>query len=76
MTVIATDNVRWQGLTILHLFFVFYLQAQYRYAQAFFELGNVTRAKETNRAARKICSEKKDLETQYDRFEKGIHSSK
>lgn len=54
----------------VHLF-----QAQYRYAQAFYELGFVLRAKETNRAARKICSNK-DLEIQYERFEKGIHSRK
>ena len=53
-----------------------YFQAQYRYAQAFFELGQVIRARETNRAARKICSERKDLETQYERFQKGTHASK
>lgn len=56
--------------------FVVYFQAQYRYAQAFFELGNVIRAKETNRAARKICSERKDLETQYERFQRGTQASK
>ena len=56
--------------------FLVNFQAHYRYAQAFFELGNVTRAKETNRAARKICSEKKDLETQFDKFEKGIQAGK
>ena len=53
-----------------------YFQAQYRYGQAFYELGKVIRAKETNRAARKICSEKKDLETQYERFQKGTQASK
>ncbi|CAH3172288.1 unnamed protein product [Porites lobata] len=51
-------------------------KAQYRYAQAFYELGDITRAKETNRAARKICSEKKDLEGQFERFEKGFQATK
>ena len=50
-----------------------YFQAQYRYAQAFFEMGNFTRAKEVNRAACKICTDKKDLESQFEKFEKGIH---
>lgn len=58
-------------LSKLSIFF----QAQYRYAQAFYELGDITRAKETNRAARKICSEKKDLEGQFERFEKGFQAS-
>ena len=49
-----------------------YFQAQYRYAQAFFEMGNFTRAKEVNRAACKICTDKKDLESQFEKFEKGI----
>ena len=52
-----------------------FFQAQYRYAQAFYELGDITRAKETNRAARKICTEKKDLEGQFERFEKGFQAS-
>ncbi|XP_078381273.1 uncharacterized protein LOC144664036 isoform X2 [Oculina patagonica] len=45
-------------------------KAQYRYAQAFFEMGNLTRAKEVNREACKICSDKKDLESQFEKFEK------
>lgn len=45
-------------------------KAQYRYAQAFFETGNITRAKEANRAACKICSDKKDLEAQYRMFDR------
>lgn len=49
-----------------------YFQAQYRYAQAFFEMGNFTRAKEVNRAACKICTDTKDLESQYEKFQKGI----
>ena len=52
------------------------LQAQYRYAQAFFELGFYDKAKEVNRAARKICSEKKDLDSQYDKFIKSIQTGK
>lgn len=51
-------------------------KAQYRYAQAFFEIGNIKRAKETNRKARKICVEKKDLDTQLERFEKSIQSTR
>ncbi|XP_020602338.1 E3 ubiquitin-protein ligase TTC3-like [Orbicella faveolata] len=47
-------------------------KAQYRYAQAFFEMGNFARAKEVNRAACKICTDKKDLESQFEKFEKGI----
>ena len=51
-----------------------YFQAQYRYAQAFFEMGNFTRAKEVNRAACKICTDKKDLDSQFEKFEKGIEA--
>ena len=35
-------------------------------------MGNFTRAKEVNRAACKICTDKKDLESQFEKFEKGI----
>ena len=74
---ICTDGygrLRANGLKKLLKLSIFF-QAQYRYAQAFYELGDITRAKETNRAARKICSEKKDLEGQFERFEKGFQAS-
>ena len=74
---IRTDGygrLRANGLKKLLKLSIFF-QAQYRYAQAFYELGDITRAKETNRAARKICSEKKDLEGQFERFEKGFQAS-
>jgi len=35
-------------------------------------MGNFTRAKEVNRAACKICTDTKDLESQYETFQKGI----
>ncbi|XP_015779482.1 PREDICTED: E3 ubiquitin-protein ligase TTC3-like [Acropora digitifera] len=45
-------------------------KAHFRYAQAFFETGQFKRAKEVNRKGRKICAVKKDLDVQFERFEK------
>ena len=35
-------------------------------------MGKFERAKEVNRAACKICTDTKDLESQYEKFQKGI----
>ncbi|XP_067046074.1 E3 ubiquitin-protein ligase TTC3-like isoform X3 [Acropora muricata] len=45
-------------------------KAHLRYAQAFFEIGQFKRAKEVNRKGRKICAVKKELDSQFVRFEK------
>lgn len=49
--------------------FTMFFQGQYRYAQAFFDHGDIERAIAANREAKQSCHKNnKDLDSQYERF--------